>query len=637
MKRIPKILLIGAGRFGKNHLRVLRLFERQGRLVLAGVAVSGTPLTPALLKSVDAVDIVTPYKTHFSLAKKCLRYTNVFVEKPLAETFAEAKWLSDYAQKQKRILMVGHIYRYHPATEKLKSLLKKFGRPKSISGSFISPIATYRQVEDPLLEELHFFDVLDYLFGEKPEAIWGTGPAHIKNVSLRYPNGVDAHFKIGWQEDKKIRMLNFEMPGGKKIVCDFTRRTAIEPLERELMTFIDILRGKKVIYPDGEAGVRIVGIAEQAKKSSASEKPRVAVIGGGIFGATSALLLGKYFNVALFEKNPDIFGEATFANQYRHHYGFHYPRSVETIKEIAEARKDFESFYKQAIFRPPSYYCVSKSGSMVSSKDYLQVYAGLGILYQKKYPPAEFLNRDMVSLCIRTPEAVYDYKKLKNFVWRKLRGNPKIKIKLSSEVLSARIGGDGKKILAVRSKNCKKEKLEFDYVVNATYANYNNFCGWLGFPEKNLRFRLKEIILLKLKTKNKCAVTIVDGPFATILPTDAAGDIYTLGDVPLSVHRSATGIKSASVADARWGKPQSRWKKIIKRCSRWFPQVKNADYAGSMFVVLPTEVASDATDSRPTVVTNHGFGCFSIFSGKILTCVSSAKKILFEIQDKKHV
>ena len=482
------------------------------------------------------------------------------------------------------------------------------------------------------MEELHWFDVLDYLFGEKPKVIWSKGTKYLKDVYLRYPNGADAHFKIGWRNDQKIRTLNFVMSGDKKIICDFTRPVTVEPLAKELTLFIDILRGRKISYPDGEIGARIIEIVEAAKQSQRPKTPSVAIIGGGIFGATAAIIIGKYFPVTLFEKKSGLLAEASLANQYRHHYGYHYPRSPETIQEVREARRDFESVYREAISSGfPSYYCVSQKGSLVSAKQFLKVCKQNGLPAKRAYPPKIFLNRDTVSLSVRTPEAVYDYKKLKNLVSRELRGNQNVKLKLNSEILSARLNKDGKKTLIINSKNGSKSSEEFDCVINATYARYNNFCDWLGFPLKNLNFRLKELAVVRLKTSDKCAVTIMDGPFATILPMDSHGNLYTLGDVPLSVHKSYVNLKSLSLDKIR-KLPAPRWEEMKERCSRWFPILKNSEYIKSMFVILPTEPASAGTDARPTVVAFHGFGCFSIFSGKVITCVSAAKKILRELK-----
>ncbi|MFN3453891.1 MAG: FAD-dependent oxidoreductase, partial [Pseudobdellovibrio sp.] len=64
-----------------------------------------------------------------------------------------------------------------------------------------------------------------------------------------------------------------------------------------------------------------------------SIKTKVAIIGGGIFGATAAYILAKEgFKVTLFEKESELFGGASLFNHNRHHFGFHYPRIVQTAQ-----------------------------------------------------------------------------------------------------------------------------------------------------------------------------------------------------------------------------------------------------------------------------------------------------------------
>ncbi len=370
---------------------------------------------------------------------------------------------------------------------------------------------------------------------------------------------------------------------------------------------------------------------------TSSKKIHVAVIGGGIFGVTAALVLGEKYEVTLFEKNTALLGEATLVNQYRHHYGFHYPRSAETIEDIQKSRAAFERFYTSVIFRVPSYYAVSKTDSEVSPDDYLAVFKRYNISYEvETYPDAKLLNRASVGTCIKTPEAVYDYEKLKSFVEQKVRENPRITLRLETPIVGAQKQEGGAKILIGTDRHGRVFHEEFDVVINATYARYNEFCRWLGFPQKELKFRLKEILLIECQAKEKAAITIMDGPFATILPMSAESNLYTLGDVPLSVHESATGIASTSVEDPRWGKVVSRHKEIQERCVQWFPFIKNAVYKGSRFVILPTEVVSEKNADRPTELVAHGHGCWSIFSGKIVTAVSVAQEILRAVGEQNR-
>lgn len=364
---------------------------------------------------------------------------------------------------------------------------------------------------------------------------------------------------------------------------------------------------------------------------NSAKKPKVAIIGGGIFGTTCAMVMGEKFHVTIFEKNSDIHSEATFVNQYRHHFGFHYPRSPETIHEIQESAHDFEDFYKSIIVKNfPAYYCIAKKDSKVSGNDFLKICNDFHLPYEFKFPRQEFLNRQSVEICIKTPESIYDYYALKDFTKKKLQGLKNIIIRYDYKVVDVCLDNSGQKLIIADSRG-QIIKESFDYVINATYAHYNEFCKWMGFPSRDLEFRFKELVVIKMSLKDPCAVTIMDGPFATIVPIAGKKNYYTFGDVPLSVHKIFKKLDFFPENDAYLKKPKTRWIEMRKRCLPWFPFLKDARYVESRFVILPIEAESENTDSRPTDIVSHGKGCFSILSGKIITCVSSAKKIHKEI------
>src|SRR5947207_3083646 len=134
-QRPPRILLIGAGAFGRKHLKTLLHLETQGLVKLAGVVVNTEPsrellsdctapvhcgFSVDLLDDVDAVDIVTPVDTHAPLVLQCLPKAHVLVEKPLASTSTEASALRAAGARSDRVLMVGHIFRFHPVVGHLR-------------------------------------------------------------------------------------------------------------------------------------------------------------------------------------------------------------------------------------------------------------------------------------------------------------------------------------------------------------------------------------------------------------------------------------------------------------------------------------------------------------------------------------
>lgn len=358
------------------------------------------------------------------------------------------------------------------------------------------------------------------------------------------------------------------------------------------------------------------------------QNKKIAIIGAGIFGVTCAIVLGKKYKITLFERHNDLLQEASRANQYRHHMGYHYPRDPETVHQIQKDEKDFKKLYGKIIMKDfVSYYGVAKTGSFTSPDNFLKFCRRFHLPYKIAYPKPIFLNPSSVAICLETPESIYDYQKLKSFVKNKLKKNKNISLKLGRAVVGAAIDKEGKKILDI-SHGGGRTKQKFDYVINATYANRNRFCKWLKFPTPALKFNFKEVIIFRLPSKKKMGITIMDGPFATYLATSAPG-IFTFGHVGLSVHRSKIGDLPDEI---RWFKnPKTRWIQMRKRCLKWMPILKDAKYIKSMFVVLPVIPKKDETRGRLTEVKYHGYGCWSILSGKIISCVSAANKISKEI------
>ena len=182
-------------------------------------------------------------------------------------------------------------------------------------------------------------------------------------------------------------------------------------------------------------------------------KPKVAIIGAGIFGVSCAIELADDFEVVVFEQENDVMGKGTFANQYRHHYGFHYPRSKETVKQCLDAQDSFRLRWQEAIIEDiPSYYAVAKEGSRVTGSEFIKFCDEMGLQYKEQYPDSSFLNREAVELCILTNEPVYDIYKLKSLSKEILNKNKSTTLKLSSRVVGGKYDeSTGKKVLSILS------------------------------------------------------------------------------------------------------------------------------------------------------------------------------------------
>jgi UDP-N-acetylglucosamine 3-dehydrogenase len=152
-----RILLIGLGRWGANHLRLLQsmpveLFvsdvdaRRINSVELSDDHWSTNPRT--LFSQIDAAVVVTPAPAHSETCRELLEMgKDVFVEKPMSLVSAEAKKLTKLAERAGLILQVGHIFRFDPASLWLRDAIAKgvFGRIKIMRSSAASNVLVWIQ------------------------------------------------------------------------------------------------------------------------------------------------------------------------------------------------------------------------------------------------------------------------------------------------------------------------------------------------------------------------------------------------------------------------------------------------------------------------------------------------------------
>lgn len=166
---------------------------------------------------VDAVIIATPVRTHYRLAKEALLHgKHVLVEKPLTASVAEAEELVALAEKQQRILMVGHTFEYNPAVNELRRLIQDgdLGRIYRIEAERLN-LGLFRQDINVIWDLApHDISILLYLLGKKPRQIRVQAHAHIQSripdvahLDLSYTDGMAAHIHVSWLYPSKVRRV----------------------------------------------------------------------------------------------------------------------------------------------------------------------------------------------------------------------------------------------------------------------------------------------------------------------------------------------------------------------------------------------------------------------------------------------
>lgn len=356
---------------------------------------------------------------------------------------------------------------------------------------------------------------------------------------------------------------------------------------------------------------------------------KVAVIGAGVFGTSVALELAKKFNVVLFERRGSILAGASTNNHLRYHHGYHYPRSKETALESINGRLSFEEEYGACVSETfPAYYAISKLNSKTHPKDFIKFCNDLKLPYKIEFPENEILNRSKVTLCIKTPEPVYNPEILKKIITKKIK-NSTVNLRLRAEVIGGEIK-ENKKVITYNYKNSVKKE-EFDYVVGALYSNLNIINKWFGFKKKRMLYSLMELIDIKLPITKKIGVMVLDGEFGTFLPV-GKNYLFRLGHVKHSVLKQIVSDDLDTVLITN-DNTLSNKDKILKASLEFYPILKKAKFVRSIFVTRVIKPNVDNTDERLTEITKHGNGIYSVLGGKVITCIDTAKKIARMIEE----
>lgn len=351
-------------------------------------------------------------------------------------------------------------------------------------------------------------------------------------------------------------------------------------------------------------------------------KQEVLIIGGGIFGLTAAIVLGEAgIKITVVEKEEDIMLGATLVNQNRIHFGYHYPRSKETCLESLEGLESFKEFYHEAIYSEfKKYYAIAKDGSHINADQFHSFCMNLGLHLEEAYPEKGVLRHEMVEQCWLTYEPIFDYHILKQQVIYRIAKNKNIHVIRNVKPISIQ-HTLSKKIVKLSSG----DTLQCDSIVNATYAHISEIAQLLGCDPIPAKYQLCLLPILQTsKQLNSFGLTIMDGPFCSIMPKGMSPNQFILYHVKHSVLETHVGNKNTPWLPIN-GFPDLD---IIEQSKLFFPvldYMKMCDSWITTRIILPNQEINDA---RPTLTINHGGQIFSLFSGKLTTCVSAAKDLL---------
>ena len=263
-------------------------------------------------EEVQAVVVATPARTHFALARAALEAgKHVLVEKPLAMSSQDAEALIQLAEERQRVLMVGHIFEYHPAVREIRALIDKghLGDLYYIYSTRVNLGRVQSDINALWSIAPHDVSILNFLLGAMPESVSAHGGTFLNGsvedvvfLVLGFPGGVLGHVHASWLDPSKVRRMTIvgsrrmviydDVAGegkikiydkgvyrkGDDIYGEFQYRVhsgdiaipkleMAEPLRIECTHFAEcILHGQRPLT-DGISGLRVVQVLEAAQAS----------------------------------------------------------------------------------------------------------------------------------------------------------------------------------------------------------------------------------------------------------------------------------------------------------------------------------------------------------------------------------
>jgi UDP-2-acetamido-3-amino-2,3-dideoxy-glucuronate N-acetyltransferase len=315
---MKKVCVVGAGRWGLNHIKTLHSLDALGGIVESNNDVLETikttypdadcysNLSDALNNNYDGFTIATPAITHFAIAKRIIDAgKHLLIEKPITLKSDDAEILAKLAMEKNVNLMVGHVLLFHPAFNKIKLLLEdnSLGDLQYMYSNRLN-LGTIRTEENVFWSFApHDIALFQYFTNSFPDKITSRGVDTLQEgihdttiTTLEYPNRVMGHIFVSWLHPFKEHrfvivgskgMIRFEDSAeGKPLIfydkgvdwkdnIPFPRsgptynidyETAM-PLTEELKYFVNHLDGSQISICHSQSAIDVMKILESATES----------------------------------------------------------------------------------------------------------------------------------------------------------------------------------------------------------------------------------------------------------------------------------------------------------------------------------------------------------------------------------
>ena len=244
-----RVGVVGAGAFGRNHLRVYRELAAAGYPVALAAVIEIDPAARARAAAdfnlpafatvddalaagqIDAASVCVPTRHHAAIAAPLLAAgVHCLVEKPLASTLAEADRLLALAHEHGVLLQPGHLERFNPAVTAAMPLLT---RPMFFESHRLS-LFTPRSLDVDVVLDLmiHDLDIVLAMVASPVREVRAVGlpvlsrRVDIANVRVEFENGCVANFTASRVSTERVRKLRFFQPH-QYVSLDFARQDVL--------------------------------------------------------------------------------------------------------------------------------------------------------------------------------------------------------------------------------------------------------------------------------------------------------------------------------------------------------------------------------------------------------------------------
>ena len=253
---------------------------------------------------IEAVAVVTPSHTHYKIVKKAIESgKHVYVEKPISTVSEEARDLTEFAIKNNKVLMVGHLLMYHPVVNRLKMLIEEgaLGEIRYVQSDRLN--INYFKNDRSVMWDLapHDVSMTSYILGKEPVRVISAvgassdnnGIMDITHVTIEYEGGIVAQISDSWiHPQKRVNLLVrgtkasamfddtlaenklqiFESSSPKVSTTEVIDYIEIEPLKLECQHFLNCFEQGKQARSDGHNGFNVVKVLEEAEKIMLGDK-----------------------------------------------------------------------------------------------------------------------------------------------------------------------------------------------------------------------------------------------------------------------------------------------------------------------------------------------------------------------------